>query len=217
MFPLPFDFPFRKKDGSLSTLGDEMGGESYTLPTASANTKGGVKIGDGLTMDGEVLKNTNPTPPTPYTLPTASDNIKGGVKVGDGLAMDGETLNCTVMGGLCTKLWEWTPDTNYQPNNYSIELSSDDYDFLLVHVWGDWIQRESFPDFQSTNPVLKGTSETLCTVYQEWNSQSSTTRSYMATRFFKYVDDTHYKLSNGYLSGDNVAKCLVDVVYGVKL
>ena len=28
---------------------------SYTLPTAAANTKGGVKIGSGLTMTGETL------------------------------------------------------------------------------------------------------------------------------------------------------------------
>lgn len=31
------------------------GGTPYTLPTASADTKGGVKIGEGLTMTGEVL------------------------------------------------------------------------------------------------------------------------------------------------------------------
>lgn len=34
------------------------GGGSYTLPTASADTKGGVKIGSGLSMDGEVLSAT---------------------------------------------------------------------------------------------------------------------------------------------------------------
>lgn len=91
MFPIPFNFPFRKKDGSLSTIGDEIGGgggSSYTLPTASANTKGGVKIGTGLIMDGEVLKNTNPTPATPYTLPVASADTLGGVKVGTNLSID---------------------------------------------------------------------------------------------------------------------------------
>lgn len=31
------------------------GGGSYELPTASASTKGGIKIGEGLSMDGEVL------------------------------------------------------------------------------------------------------------------------------------------------------------------
>lgn len=58
MFPIPFNFPFRKKDGSITSIGDAMGGGSYTLPTASAETKGGVKIGSGLSMDGEVLSAT---------------------------------------------------------------------------------------------------------------------------------------------------------------
>lgn len=103
MFPIPFNFPFRKKDGSLSTIGDEInaggGGSSYTLPTASANVKGGVKIGEGLSMDGDVLNNTNPTPATPYTLPTASDDTLGGVKVGSGLAIDENGVLSTSGGG----------------------------------------------------------------------------------------------------------------------
>lgn len=66
MFPLNFNFPFRKSNGELTTLGrmfeNSGGGGSYTLPTASASTKGGIKIGSGLTMDGETLNNDNPTP-----------------------------------------------------------------------------------------------------------------------------------------------------------
>lgn len=62
MFPIPFNFPFIKKDGSRTTIGDAInaggGGSQYTLPTASANTKGGVKIGTGLSMNGEVLNVT---------------------------------------------------------------------------------------------------------------------------------------------------------------
>ena len=93
MFPIPFNFPFRKANGDISTIGAEIsagggGGSSYTLPTASASTKGGVKIGEGLTMDGEVLKNNNPTPTTPYILPTASAETLGGIKVGSNLSID---------------------------------------------------------------------------------------------------------------------------------
>lgn len=56
MFPIRWNFPFRKKNGALSTIGAEIeGAGSYTLPTASAETKGGVKIGEGLSMTGEVL------------------------------------------------------------------------------------------------------------------------------------------------------------------
>ena len=98
MFPIPFNFPFRKKDGSVTTIDAAIssGGTPYTLPTASAETKGGVKIGSGLSMSGETLNNSNPTP---YSLPTASASVKGGVKIGDGLTMDGEVLKTTGSSG----------------------------------------------------------------------------------------------------------------------
>lgn len=68
---------------------------TYQLPTASAKTKGGVRIGSGLSMAGEVLYSLVEN----YTLPTASETVKGGIKVGDGLEMSGDTLNCTIEGG----------------------------------------------------------------------------------------------------------------------
>lgn len=55
MFPLTSNEAYIKPNGERSTLGAELGGSSYTLPTAGANTKGGVKIGTGLKMTGEVL------------------------------------------------------------------------------------------------------------------------------------------------------------------
>ena len=62
MFPIPFNFPFIKKNGERTTIGDAInaggGGSPYQLPTASAEIKGGVKIGSGLTMTGEVLSTT---------------------------------------------------------------------------------------------------------------------------------------------------------------
>lgn len=105
MFPIPFNFPFRKKDGSMSTIGDEIsaggGGGGYTLPTASAQTKGGVKIGNGLSMSGEVLNNTNPTP---YSLPAASAETLGGIKVGTNLSIDENgVLSASGGGGGGTK------------------------------------------------------------------------------------------------------------------
>lgn len=94
MFPIPFNFPFIKKNGERTTIGDAISnaGSTYTLPTASADTKGGVKIGSGLTMTGDVLSNNNPTP---YSLPAASDEILGGIKVGAGLSILNGVLSAT--------------------------------------------------------------------------------------------------------------------------
>lgn len=61
------------------------GGGSYVLPTASANVKGGVKIGSGLSMNGEVLSATGGGS---YELPVASETTLGGIKVGDGLGIN---------------------------------------------------------------------------------------------------------------------------------
>ena len=98
--PLNNNDPYIKSTGERSTLGAELaaggGGGSYTLPTASAETKGGVKIGSGLTMTGEVLSNNNPTP---YSLPTASAETLGGVKVGSGLSIEDGVLSASGGGG----------------------------------------------------------------------------------------------------------------------
>ena len=58
-FPLNDDMAYIENTGKRTTLGNKIGsgggGEPYSLPTASDDTKGGVKIGNGLTMTGEVL------------------------------------------------------------------------------------------------------------------------------------------------------------------
>lgn len=67
MFPIPWNFPFRKKDGSLSTISAEMGG---ILPPATADKLGGVKVGSGLTVTSDgTLSNPNELPA--YTVETA--------------------------------------------------------------------------------------------------------------------------------------------------
>lgn len=42
----------------LGLIKKSGGGGSYSLPTASPTTKGGVKIGAGLQMEGDVLNAT---------------------------------------------------------------------------------------------------------------------------------------------------------------
>lgn len=66
----------------------------YTLPTASAWTLGGVKIGSNITENSgtisltkanvtSALGYTPPTTDTKYTLPTGNASTLGGVKLSD--------------------------------------------------------------------------------------------------------------------------------------
>lgn len=71
---------------------DSLTNSTYTLPTAGASVKGGIKVGTGLSMSGDTLNVTMVAAPS-YTMPTASTTTKGGVKIGHGLQMQGETLN----------------------------------------------------------------------------------------------------------------------------
>lgn len=69
------------------------GGESYVLPKATATRLGGIKVGDGLSIDsGGVLSADGGTA---YELPPATASELGGVKVGSGLnvAADGTLSN----------------------------------------------------------------------------------------------------------------------------
>lgn len=83
--------------------GIEAGANKYTLPTATANALGGVKVGSRLsvatdgTISADVQSDTNftqaektklagiSTGANKYTLPTASASVLGGVKIGNGI------------------------------------------------------------------------------------------------------------------------------------
>jgi hypothetical protein len=67
---------------------------SNGLPTASASTLGGIKVGTGLSIDGNgVLSGASS-----YSLPTASASELGGVKVGAGLTITGGVLSASGSG-----------------------------------------------------------------------------------------------------------------------
>ena len=71
---------------------------AYTLPLANNSTLGGVKVGTGLTIDGNgVLSATGGG--SSYTLPTASTGTLGGVKVdGTTILIDGNGVISSVGG-----------------------------------------------------------------------------------------------------------------------
>lgn len=105
--------------------GGSSGGGSYTLPTASSSTLGGVKIGAGLTINNsgvvsaDVTASTltayakttdlsavatsgnyndlsnKPTIPAAYTLPNATSSTLGGVKVGSNISVSNGTIGIT--------------------------------------------------------------------------------------------------------------------------
>lgn len=64
----------------------------YSLPKASTNILGGIKVGDNLSINNEGVLSAVATP---YTLPTASPTVKGGVKIGNGLEVLDGVLNVT--------------------------------------------------------------------------------------------------------------------------
>ena len=109
-------------DGNV-TISVGGGSSSYTLPTASSSTLGGVKIGSGLTINtsgvvsADVTASTltayakttdlsavaksgsyndlsnKPTIPSAYTLPNATSSTLGGVKVGSNISVSNGTIS----------------------------------------------------------------------------------------------------------------------------
>lgn len=99
-------------DGSATKIVNIPSGSSYTLPLASNNTRGGIKLSsstqggtpNGITTTSgrtyAVQVNSNeqavvnvPWTDTKYTLPTASASTLGGVKVGSGLSISNGVLS----------------------------------------------------------------------------------------------------------------------------
>lgn len=70
---------------------------SYTLPVASGDTLGGIKVGNRLSIDSNGVLSADAQS---YTLPIASANTLGGIKVGQNLSIGSDgTLNATGGGG----------------------------------------------------------------------------------------------------------------------
>ncbi len=79
----------------ISALESAVDNIDVTIPTASANTLGGVKIGSGLSIDGNGVLSANAQE---YTLPNATEETLGGVKVGNGLSVTNGVLSLDVNG-----------------------------------------------------------------------------------------------------------------------
>ncbi len=89
---------------------------AYTLPTASASTLGGVKVGTGLSINTSgVLSNSYS-----YTLPNATASVLGGVKVGSNITVSNGTISLTKAN--VTNALGYTPPTS--DTTYSVATTS---------------------------------------------------------------------------------------------
>lgn len=95
-------------------------GSSYTLPTATSSTLGGVKIGSNITVSSgtisisktnvtNALGYTPPTTDTKYTLPNATSSTLGGVKIGSNITVSSGTISLTKAN--VTSALGYTPPT----------------------------------------------------------------------------------------------------------
>lgn len=119
----------------FSIVGDTLlfGGEaisSYTLPTATQNTLGGVKV-DGTTItisnDG-VISGANT-----YDLPTASNTVLGGVKVdGDTIKINDGIISADVIGN-------WASGVSY-PIGYFVVYNNSLYQCITANSDTTWTE-----------------------------------------------------------------------------
>ena len=80
------------EDAIVEGLDD--GGSSYELPIASVSTLGGVKIGEGISIDSNGVISASD-----YELPIASVSTLGGVKIGEGISIDSNGVISASGGG----------------------------------------------------------------------------------------------------------------------
>lgn len=82
----------------------QSAGETYTLPAATSETLGGVKIGDGVNVtDDGTISVTQST----YTLPAATASTIGGVKPGTGLTVSEDGTLSVDISAILTAATTW--------------------------------------------------------------------------------------------------------------
>lgn len=84
----------------------------YSLPTASATTLGGIKVGNNLSIDGNGILSAGNS----YVLPIASATVLGGIKIGTNLSIDGNGVVSST--DTITTSLPWTSITG-RPTNLS--------------------------------------------------------------------------------------------------
>ncbi|MDL2281283.1 hypothetical protein LJC10_05470 [Selenomonadales bacterium OttesenSCG-928-I06] len=124
------------------------------IPMASATELGGIKIGEGLSIDANGVV----TGAEAYTLPTASASILGGVKVGDGLSISNGVLNADVKkSNICDAtllINNWVPSPLGDGSIiYTYSNSSITADSAIEMIPGLGITQEQLAELQEANII----------------------------------------------------------------
>lgn len=112
--------------GTLCFNGETI--SSYSLPTASTNTLGGVKVdGSTITIDEDGTIHGANT----YELPTASDTVLGGVKIdNDTIKTNDGVISADVIGN-------WSAGTSY-PIGYFVVYDNKLYECISTNSDIEW-------------------------------------------------------------------------------
>lgn len=110
------------ESGALCFNGEVI--NSYSLPTASTDTLGGVKVdGTTITVDEDGIIHGANT----YELPTASNTVLGGVKVdGDTIKINDGVISADVIGN-------WSTGTSY-PVGYFVVYGEGMWECMVTHT-----------------------------------------------------------------------------------
>lgn len=128
---------YSNNNGSLITLSLGGSGGSYTLPTASGSTLGGIKIGSGLSIDGNGVVTATDAGLRAYFLPTAPTNLAG-----------------TAGNGQVSLTWTASSAISQIPvTDYVIQYSSDS-----GSTWTTWSHSASTTASATVTGLTNGTS-----------------------------------------------------------
>lgn len=84
---------------SVEAVIQEYTENPYTLPAATSNTLGGIKVGSGLSISGDGTLSSTATGSSDYELPAATSTTLGGVKIGEGINVTSDgTISVTNSG-----------------------------------------------------------------------------------------------------------------------
>jgi hypothetical protein len=99
------------------------------LPLAAANTRGAVRIGSGISIDGDGVISAS----SGYTLPTATGSVLGGVKVGTGVSITDGVISVSTAYAATSHAHDWGDITSGVPAALSGGyFAIDEDDFLCL-------------------------------------------------------------------------------------